>query len=179
MFKRKNPHPLSRQLISIIWPSMGWKRMGRYAQLRLIRLKGTTRSIATGFAFGASVSFTPLPGLHIFSAAGLSFITRGSVLASVVGTLVGNPWTFPLMWWAAYKTGHFAFSSFGAHISEMPDNLTWDYLVDEISHRPMELIIPWIVGGIILMVISWPVFYILIYRMVSKLRHKHRRHHPV
>jgi uncharacterized protein (DUF2062 family) len=176
MFKRKNPLPPSQLFLSILWPQMGWKRMGRYIQLRLIRLKETTRSIATGFAFGASVSFTPLPGIHIFSAAGLSFITRGSVLASVVGTLVGNPWTLPLMWWGAYKMGNFAFSLFGANISAMPEHFTWDYLMDEIAHHPMDLIVPWVTGGIILMVLSWPIFYIVAYRMVAKLRRKHNRH---
>ncbi len=151
--------------------------MGRYAQLRLIRLKGTTRSIATGFAFGASISFTPLPGTHIFTAAGLTLLSRGNVLASVVGTLVGNPWTFPLMWWGAYKTGNFAFSLFGAQISAMPHTIDWDYMMNEITNHPMDLIIPWITGGFILMVLSWPIFYILVYRMVAKLRHQHNRSH--
>lgn len=176
MFKRKYPIPISQSLLSIFWPAMGWKRMGRYTKLRLIRLKGSTKSIASGFAFGASISFTPLPGVHIFTAAGLSFLTRGNILASVVGTLVGNPWTFPLMWWGAYKTGQFAFSLFGAKISTMPETITWSYMVNEITHHPMDLIVPWVTGGFILMVLSWPIFYILTYRMVAKLRHKHQRH---
>lgn len=177
MFKSKDPLPFSQSLLSFFWPRMGWKRMGRYAQLRLIRLKGSTRSIATGFAFGASISFVPLPGTHIFTAAILSFLTRGNLLASVVGTLVGNPWTFPFMWWGAYKMGNLAFSLFGANISEMPETLDWNYMVNEISHHPMDLIVPWITGGIILMVLSWPVFYILTYRMVARLRHKHQKRH--
>lgn len=177
MFKRRNPLTVSQSLLSLFWPRMGWKRMGKYAQLRLIRLKGTTRSIAAGFAFGASISFTPLPGAHIFTAASLSYLTRSNILASVVGTVVGNPWTFPLMWWGAYKIGHLSFSLFGARISDMPKDLTWNYLMDEIINHPMDLIIPWVTGGIILMVLSWPVFYILIYRMVAQLRHKYQRHH--
>jgi uncharacterized protein len=177
MFKRKRPLPFSKSFLSIFWPAMGWKRMGQYVQLRLIRLKGSTKSIAIGFAFGASVSFTPLPGTHIFTSASLSFLTKGNILASIVGTLVGNPWTFPFMWWGAYETGHLAFSLFGTKISDMPENFTWDYLVNEITNSPMDLIIPWIVGGIILMVLSWPIFYIVVYRMVDKLRHKHKRHH--
>lgn len=176
MFKRKNPLSLSQSLSLIFWPKMGWKRMGRYAQLRLIRLKGTTYSIASGFSFGAAISFTPLPGVHLLGAASLSFLTRGNILASVVGTLVGNPWTLPLMWWVSYKMGNYAFSLFGAQISAMPEKFTWDYLVNEIVDRPMDLIIPWISGGIIMMVLTWPIFYYITYRMVAKLRRKYQRH---
>ena len=175
MFKRKTPLTLSQKALSLLWPSIGWGRMLKYIQLRLIRLKGSTHSIATGFAFGASISFTPLPGSHIITAGILSVLTRSNVLASVVGTLVGTPWTFPLMWWLAYKTGDFAFQLFGAKIIAMPENLTWAYLVDEISNHPMDLMVPWITGGFILMAISWPIFYILSYRAVDNLRKKYRR----
>lgn len=175
MFKRKVPLPLSQKIGSLLWPSIGWKRMFHYIQLRLIRLKGSTRSIATGFAFGASISFTPLPGSHIIGAGILSVLTRGNALASLVGTLVGTPWTFPIMWWAAYKIGDFAFRLFGAKIIDMPKDLTWAFLVDEITNHPMDLMVPWITGGFILMALTWPIFYILSYRAVDKLRRKHGR----
>lgn len=175
MFKRKTPLPLSQKALSLLWPSIGWKRMFHYIQLRLIRLKGSTRSIATGFAFGASISFTPLPGSHIIGAGILSVLTRGNVLASVVGTLLGTPWTFPIMWWLAYKTGDLTFRLFGAHIVDMPKDITWAYLVDEISNHPMDLMVPWITGGFILMALTWPIFYILSYRAVDRLRKKYRK----
>ena len=161
--------------MSLLWPSMGWERLLKYIQLRLIRLKGSTRSIATGFAFGASISFTPLPGVHIIGAGILSFLIRGNLLASLVGTLIGSPWTFPIMWWAAYKIGELTFHLFGAKMIEMPADLTWAFLVDEITHHPMDLIVPWVTGGFILMALSWPIFYILCYRAVDKLRKKYRR----
>jgi uncharacterized protein (DUF2062 family) len=175
MFKRKTPLSITQKTMSLLWPSMGWKRMFKYIQLRLIRLKGSTRSIATGFAFGASISFTPLPGTHIIGAGILSVLTRGNVLASLVGTLIGTPWTFPIMWWFAYQIGDLAFRLFGAHIIEMPKDMTWAFVVDEISNHPMDLMVPWITGGFILMAITWPIFYILSYRAVSNLRKKHRR----
>ena len=177
MFKRRTPLTRSQKIMSLLWPSIGWQRMLTYTQLRLIRLKGSTRSIATGFAFGASISFTPLPGTHILGAGLCSVLTRGNVLSSLVGTLVGTPWTFPFMWWAAYKTGDIAFHLFGANIVEMPKNLTWAFLVDEFTHHPMDLMVPWITGGFILMALSWPVFYILCYRAVDRLRKKYRRDH--
>lgn len=178
MFRRKTPLTLTQKLKEILWPSMGWGRTWQYAQLRLIRIQASTRSIATGFAFGASISFTPLPGTHIIGAAALSVITRGNVLASLGGTLIGTPWTFPFMWWAAYQIGEASFHAFGGHVVDMPDNITLKFLWDELIHHPMDLVVPWSIGGFILMALSWPVFYIFSYRMVRRLRHTHNRHHP-
>lgn len=120
----------------------------------------------------------PVAGTHIIGAAALSMITRGNVLASLGGTLLGNPWTFPPMWWLAYKVGEISFHVFGGHLVDMPDHITLAFLWDEISRHPMDLVVPWIVGGFILMALYWPLFYILSYRMVSQLRHKHNCHHP-
>lgn len=177
MFQRKTPLTLAQKLTSLVWPSIGWKRTGQYIQLRLIRLKGSTRSIATGFAFGASISFVPLPGTHIIGAGILSLLSRGNVLASLVGTLVGTPWTFPFMWWGAYKIGDIAFHLFGAEVVEMPKDITWAFLVNEMTERPMDLMVPWITGGFIFMILVWPIFYLLCYRMVHKLRQKHNYVH--
>jgi uncharacterized protein (DUF2062 family) len=61
--------------------------------------------MAAGLAAGASVSCMPLPGLHFLLALALAWATRGGALAAIVGTAFGNPWTFPLLWGAAYRLG--------------------------------------------------------------------------
>jgi uncharacterized protein (DUF2062 family) len=175
MFQRKTPHSPLRKIREMLWPSMGWKRALRYGQLRLVRLQDSTRAIAVGLAFGASISFTPLPGVHIVSAVALTLLARGNALASVAGTVIGNPWTFPLMWWAAYQIGDVVFLAFGADVMKMPDHFTWNNFTHEIAAHPTELIVPWVSGGMILMAVSWPLFYIVSYRMVHKLRQKYRR----
>ncbi len=175
MFQRRTPLSILQKMREIVWPSMGWRRTYRYAQLRLIRIGDSTGAIARGLAFGMSISFTPLPGTHIISAIGLTMATRGNVLAAVAGTVIGNPWTFPLMWWMAYKLGDFSFRLFGATPIEMPKNFTWDDFLNAIVQHPMDLVVPWVCGGFILMGLSWPIFYIVSYRMVKKLRHKHGR----
>ena len=175
MFQRKIPLTMFQKIREIIWPSMGWRRTYRYAQLRLVRIGDTTAAIAIGLAFGMSISFTPLPGTHIIFAIALTMLVRGNVLAALAGTVIGNPWTFPLMWWGAYRVGQFVFYSFGVKTMEMPQHFTWDDFVYAITDHPMDLIVPWVCGGFILMALSWPIFYILSYRMVRKLRHTHRR----
>lgn len=73
--------------------------------LRLARLRTSPHSLSLGFAAGAFASFTPLLGFHFLLAALLAMVVRGNVLASLAGTVVGNPVTFPLIWLATYKLG--------------------------------------------------------------------------
>ncbi|HNQ92589.1 MAG TPA: DUF2062 domain-containing protein [Alphaproteobacteria bacterium] len=170
MFGRRNKRRTIQNIREFLWPTMGWQRTFRYVQHRLVRIKDTTGSIARGMAFGAAVSFAPVPGTHIASAAFLSWITRGNILASVIGTLVGNPWTFPFMWWGAYKLGDFVFFALGLPVREMPAEFTWNNLVHEITNDPLELFVPWVCGGFILGALSWPLFYIIFYRIVRQAR---------
>ncbi|HSM20435.1 MAG TPA: DUF2062 domain-containing protein, partial [Hyphomicrobiales bacterium] len=77
---------------------------------RLHRLPDSPHRIALGFAFGAFVSFTPFFTLHFFLAAGLAWLFRANILASLFGTIVGNPLTFPLiatgsLWLGRYLLG--------------------------------------------------------------------------
>lgn len=72
---------------------------------RLRQLKGTPRSIALGAACGIAVSFTPFVGFHALLACSAALLSGGSVFAAAVGTLIGNPWTFPFIWLAVYSVG--------------------------------------------------------------------------
>jgi uncharacterized protein (DUF2062 family) len=99
---------------------MGWRRAFAYHGRRLIRLPGTAHSIAAGFACGVMISFTPLVGLHIALACLLALIVRGNVLAAAVGTLVGNPWTFPFMWLGSYELGKLLLGADLAGAAPMP-----------------------------------------------------------
>ena len=62
-------------------------------------------AIASGFACGAMVSFTPLIGLHFVLAIFLAYMIRGNFIAALIGTIVGNPITFPFIWGLIYKIG--------------------------------------------------------------------------
>jgi len=71
----------------------------------MARLSLGQHAIALGFAAGAFVSFTPFIGFHFILAGLLAFALRASILASAIGTVVGNPVTFPFIWLAAYNLG--------------------------------------------------------------------------
>jgi uncharacterized protein (DUF2062 family) len=104
VFRRRNPIPLWQRLRSWFWPQNGWQRAFAYVLMRLKRMPGTPHGIAAGVAAGVMVSFTPFFP-HLATAALLAMILRGSVVAAWVGTLIGNPSTFPFIWLVAYNLG--------------------------------------------------------------------------
>lgn len=97
VFKRRHKPPFWSRLRHAVAPPRGWLRGMEYLAHRVRRLPDTPERIALGFACGAFASFTPLFGLHILLAIGLARMLRANMLASVFGTVVGNPLTFPLI----------------------------------------------------------------------------------
>lgn len=105
MFKRRTPRPWHGSLKEWFWPSAGWGRTFQYLGHRVVRIPDSSYGIAAGLACGAAVSFTPFIGFHLLLSFGLAWAIRANLVAAAIGTLVGNPWTFPLIWLMTYKTG--------------------------------------------------------------------------
>lgn len=105
MFKRRQPRPILAAIRDALWPRIGWRRAAKFYWQRLQRIRGTPESIAAGFACGAAASMMPLMGFHFLLSALLALLVRGSIIASAVGTAVGNPWTFPIIWLGTYELG--------------------------------------------------------------------------
>jgi uncharacterized protein (DUF2062 family) len=110
---------------------MGWRRLGLYLLKRLTRLSGTPQGIACGFACGAAISFTPFIGLHIALSMLLAWLLRGNLIAAAVGTVVGNPWTFPFIWLATYKVGQMLLGS--AEAAPWPAVTMFKHVVADLS----------------------------------------------
>ena len=107
LMKRRKP-PTWRESFRVwIWPRRSWLRSSQYVTKRILRLTATPHAVAAGVAAGAFTSFTPFMGLHFILAFVLAWLLRGNLLASALGTFVGNPVTFPFIWAATYQTGHF------------------------------------------------------------------------
>lgn len=90
-----------------MWPKMGFSRFFKYILIKVKRMPGRPHFIAAGVACGVFASFTPLVGVHLIFSAVFAFIFKGSIIASFIGTAVGNPWTFPIIWFASYRLGLF------------------------------------------------------------------------
>ena len=155
---------------------MGWIRAAKYTKLRVIRLSDTTQKIALGLAFGAAISFTPIVGTHFVQAGVLAYIFRANFLASLIGTFVGNPWTFPFMWWAAITFGSFLFGLVGLPATAaLPEEVSFGVVFDLITHEPLRIFAPWFVGGYLLAFMSIPLSYTIFYHLVSGAQAARRR----
>lgn len=105
MFRPAQKAALGPRLANFFWPRIGLRRAWSFQMLRLSRLKVCPHKISLGFAAGAFASFLPLVGLHFLLAAAIAYILRGNIIASAIGTVVGNPFTFPMIWYGTYKIG--------------------------------------------------------------------------
>ncbi len=169
MFKRRNQKPLGDKILGFLWPAIGWRRAWAYTMHRLARLPGSAYSIACGFACGAALSFTPFVGLHFVLAGILAWTLRANIIASIIGTAVGNPWTFPFIWTWLYQTGTWMVSGPGLETAAKPDfseifghmlqaSVSWDvaYLLETAA----PVFWPMFVSGLPTAFVVWWVIYL-------------------
>ncbi|MBL8907013.1 MAG: DUF2062 domain-containing protein [Rhizobiales bacterium] len=105
MFRSRRPQSKWSKVRDWVWPRAGVVRASRYMMHRLARMRASPHKLALGFAAGAFASFLPFIGLHFIIAALVAAIVRGNLIASAIGTVVGNPITFPFIWLASYNLG--------------------------------------------------------------------------
>jgi len=67
----------------------------KFVKNKVIRIRDFPEAVSIGLAWGASISVTPLLGLHIIICFLGTYIMKGNLLAAAAGTVLGNPWTFP------------------------------------------------------------------------------------
>ncbi|NIA66995.1 DUF2062 domain-containing protein [Pelagibius litoralis] len=169
MFKRRQPLPILKRAFEILWPKGGWRRSGAYVAHRLRRLPGTPYRIAAGFASGAAISFTPFIGLHFILAAVIAIALRGNLLAAAIGTVVGNPWTFPFIWLWIYSLGTWLIGS--DDLTALPQSLSFEYIFE----NPLKVLLPMTVGGVPTAIFAWFVFFWPIQRTVDQYQKARRR----
>lgn len=169
LFDRRAKPSVGHHVRNLVWPRSGWLRAWRYLVHRLRRIPGTPYAIAAGFACGAAVSMTPLPGLHFVLAGLIAWIIGGSIVASAIGTVVGNPWTFPLIWLWIFNLGNWIL---GSTSKLQAEQITLGYLFD----KPFEVFLPMIVGSAPTALVTWLIFFLPVRRMVeSYQRHRRKR----
>ena len=134
-----------------------------YYKLKLARLPASPHAIASGFACGSMVSFTPLLGFHFILAIVFAYLIRGNSVAALLGTIIGNPITFPLIWGVIYKVGAFFTSS--KHL-EINHEINFDMIITQ----TYEIFLPMLLGGAILAIPVWLLTYSLTHSFVSSYK---------
>lgn len=153
LFRRRNNPGLWHKARQYVWPSMGWTRTYHYFRHRIFRNTLGTHEIAGGMAVGMAVSFTPLIGTHLLQALLFAWLFRLNVLAAFAATVIGNPWTFPFIFWLDYRVGAWVFGLFGM----------------EGAAALMML-----VGGVLCALLVWPLAYMVLYYPVKGAQRAYR-----
>jgi uncharacterized protein (DUF2062 family) len=121
---RRTKPTLGERLRTAVWPRTSWRRSLRYFAKRVLRINSSPHTIALGFGTGVFIAWSPFFGLHYVMSAAASFVLRGNIVASIIGTTLGNPLTLPAMWLLAYKLGGWIVGDAGADATTaLPDNL--------------------------------------------------------
>lgn len=178
-------HPL-HHLREWIWPSMGWRSLARWMEIKMKRTPGSAHKIALGFACGAFISFTPFMGFHILLGAAIAWLIGGSLWVSALGTIVGNPWTFPFIWAWSYKLGNFILNIENpVHFSEITNTIqninSLATLWKNIEFYWDTILLPMLIGGVptgilVGLIFYWAIrFNIQSWRKARELHMQHKR----
>jgi uncharacterized protein (DUF2062 family) len=125
---------------------------------RLVRIGSDPHALAAGFASGAVLSCTPLFGLHFLLAFGLAWAVRGHMVATALGTVVGNPLTFPVFASAAYWLGGVLFG--------VPDHLDGA----EVGVILRDTFLVTLIGSLPIAILAYAGTYLLLKPALIRLR---------
>ena len=126
-------------------------------------MPASPHAVASGFACGSMVSFTPLLGLHFILAIVFAYLMRGNIVAALLGTIVGNPVTFPFIWGLIYKVGTFVIST--KHV-EFNNEINFNMIITQ----TYEFFLPMLLGGAILAIPVWLITYTLTHSFISSYK---------
>ena len=105
LFGRRVPPSLAERVRIMVWPRRSWERSVKYLANRLLRLRADPHQIALGCAIGVFAALTPLVGLQMLMAGAIAYCFRASLPAAMLGTFVGNPVTWAVVWPVTFAIG--------------------------------------------------------------------------
>jgi uncharacterized protein (DUF2062 family) len=181
LFKRRQTPSLKQRTREIVTPEKGYARMWHYLLWRIKRRPGTPEFIARGFAIGVAINFWPLLFTHFLCGLALCWIMSGDVIAMFIGTMLGNPWTFAIVYPIMYKIGKALLGLRPTHSEASIDSVEeiWDKIWpvhswDSLWIALRELVIPMALGGFLLALPCAIISYYLA-RNAIRVYHAQRR----
>ncbi len=184
MFSRRVPLTRRERILGNLYPRMGLRRWAVYLGKRIQRMPGTPQSIAAGVGSGVAVSFTPFITLHTPLAMGMAWLMRANILGAILGTLMGNPLTSPIMWILSYQAGRTILTLFGwlaegsAH-DAIATLASFDFSAIFTVDFLHAFFLPMVVGSLIMGTIAWFAVFFLVRTAVVKYRQRKARRRAV
>ena len=144
--------------------SINLKRASLFYFLKLIRVKDSKDKLAIGFACGSMVSFSPFIGFHFLLAVIFAYIFRGNIIASLIGTFVGNPFTFPFIWIFIYKVGNIFFNN--------DQNFSLELTFQSLFNQGYDILIPMMIGSLIVSIPIWFISYFTVKFLMTSFKRR-------
>ncbi len=153
-------------------PMRSWLRRG---MVLLRREAENAHKVALGASVGMFVNFLPFPGFGGIGSLVGAWLVGGSIVASFIMQLLGNPWTLAPILWAAFETGEILLGT--------PTPLEGEQAVARLSFALLQvdffgtikrIILPLLAGGITLGLAFGLVTYAIVHWQVSMFW-KHRQ----
>ena len=144
--------------------SINLKRASLFYFLKLIRVKDSKDKLAIGFACGSMVSFSPFIGFHFLLAVIFAYILRGNIIASLIGTFIGNPFTFPFIWIFIYKVGNIFFKN--------DQNFSLELTFQSLFNQGYDILIPMMIGSLIVSIPIWFISYFTVKFLMTSFKRR-------
>lgn len=161
MFLSREKHHWRKRARRYIAPCGGYRRFYKrafnYIVLRLKRRPGSPEYIAKGFAIGVAINFWPILFTHFICGFVICRLIAADILAMFIGTMLGNPWTFAIVYPLMYKLGKTLLGMRPRHRAESLDSIeeVWAQIwpiksLDNLYFAFHEIILPMMLGGFLL-----------------------------
>lgn len=171
LFRRREAESFLERMRVHLWPRRSWSRSSRYVVYRLRRLSDTPHAVALGFAAGVFAAITPFIGTHLVMAMLLAWVIGGSIVAAVLGTFLGNPLTYPAIWYATYELGNFML---GGETEKEPIDLSGGIFQSSFDQL-WPILKPMTIGSLPLGLALAALSYLLVKPMVEAYKQRRRR----
>lgn len=172
MFRRRVELRPLEKVREFFWPRGGWRRTLRYGWQRVWRLTGSPHAVAVGVAAGAFSSFSPYLGFHFAIAMLGAWVFRGNLIAAAFGTFIGNPLTYPAIWFVVYEAGILMLGKPEGMLAQPP--LSEDFLLNGAFDRILPVLMPMVVGSIPVGIVAALLCYVVTRVSVSAYQVKRR-----
>ena len=107
--------------------------------------------------------FTPkliLPAFKI--AIFFAYLLRGNIVASLIGTFIGNPFTFPFIWIFIYKVGNIFFKN--------DKTFSLEFTFQGLFNQGYDILIPMLIGSLVVSIPVWFISYFTVKFLMSTFK---------
>jgi len=130
----------------------------------ILRVKDTPQRTSIAFALGIFIGMSPLFGIHTLLGLAVAYLFRLNKLVTIVGVYVTNPWTiipiYTFSTWVGAKL---------LGINKILPDIDWSNITFSSVIKDLDpLLMPFIVGTLLIGVLSSVVSYIIIYRLLKR-----------